>query len=81
MMCGCTPVATDCPTGPSELLGEGKYGYLVPVGDTNAMASAISQALDRPITKNILQEAIKPFEEEAVIAKHFAALDIANLRA
>lgn len=81
MMCGCTPVATDCPTGPSELLGEGKYGYLVPVGDSSAMATAISQALDRPIAINILQEAIKPFEEEAVITKHFAALGIADLRA
>ncbi|MCJ7773912.1 MAG: glycosyltransferase, partial [Desulfobacterales bacterium] len=31
MMCGCTPVATDCPTGPREVLQDGKYGYLVPM--------------------------------------------------
>jgi len=31
MMCGCTPVSTDCPTGPREVLQNGKYGYLVPV--------------------------------------------------
>jgi glycosyltransferase involved in cell wall biosynthesis len=38
MMCGCTPVATDCPTGPREVLQEGKAGYLVPVSDAQAMA-------------------------------------------
>lgn len=76
MMCGCTPVSTDCPTGPREVLQGGKYGYLVPMRDPLAMASAIEQALDKPIPRNLLDEAIRPFEEEAVIERHFEVLGL-----
>lgn len=76
MMCGCTPVATDCPTGPREVLQDGKYGYLVPMRDPAAMALAIEQALDNPIPKNLLDEAILPFEESTVINRHFEILGL-----
>ncbi len=74
MMCGCTPVSTDCPTGPRELLQDGKYGYLVPMRDPQAMAAAIERALDNPIPKTLLDEAVAPFEENRVIARHFEVL-------
>lgn len=76
MMCGCTPVSTDCPTGPRELLQNGKYGYLVPVRDPASMAEAIESALDNPIPQTLLDEAIAPFEENRVINRHFAVLGI-----
>lgn len=76
MMCGCTPVSTDCPTGPREVLQDGKYGYLVPMKDPVAMASAIEQALDNPIPKNLLDEAVRPFKEEAVLERHFEILGL-----
>jgi len=76
MMCGCTPVSTDCPTGPREVLQDGKYGYLVPVGNAVAMASGIEQALDKPISRSLLAEAVRPFEEGAVIARHFEVLGL-----
>lgn len=74
MMCGCTPVSTDCPTGPRELLQDGKYGYLVPMRDPQAMAAAIESALDNPISKTLLDEAVEPFEENRVINRHFEVL-------
>lgn len=76
MMCGCTPVATDCPTGPREVLADGKFGYLVPMRDPLAMARAIEQALDNPIPKHLLDEAILPFEENTVINRHFEILGL-----
>lgn len=76
MMCGCTPVSTDCPTGPREVLQDGKYGYLVPIRDHVAMAAAIEQALDKPITKALLDEAVAPFEETKVINRHFELLGV-----
>lgn len=76
MMCGCTPVSTDCPTGPREVLQNGKYGYLVPVNDPVAMASAIVKALDNPIPKDLLEVAVQPFDENRVIDKHFELLGI-----
>lgn len=76
MMCGCTPVSTDCPTGPRELLKDGKYGYLVPVGDPEAMATAILHALDKPISRAKLDEAIAPFDEKVVLRRHFEVLGL-----
>jgi glycosyltransferase involved in cell wall biosynthesis len=76
MMCGCTPVSTDCPTGPRELLQEDKYGYLVPMHDPEAMAAAIERALDRPISPALLAEAVRPFAEDVVIDRHFEVLGL-----
>jgi glycosyltransferase involved in cell wall biosynthesis len=76
MMCGCTPVATDCPTGPREVLQEGKYGYLVPMRDPEAMAAGINQALDNPIPPTLLAEAVRPFAEDVVVARHFEVLGL-----
>lgn len=76
MMCGCTPVSTDCPTGPREVIQDGKYGYLVPMRDPVAMAAGIEEALDNPIPKDRLAEAVRPFEEGAVIERHFQLLGL-----
>jgi len=48
MACGCSVVSTDCPVGPAEILEDGRYGRLVPVGDADALARAIAAALDDP---------------------------------
>jgi glycosyltransferase involved in cell wall biosynthesis len=45
---GLSIVATDCPGDTAELLGYGKWGRLVPVGDPERMADAILAALDDP---------------------------------
>lgn len=45
---GTPVVATDCLTGPRELLDEGRLGELVPVGDADAMATAITRTLAHP---------------------------------
>ena len=76
MMCGCTPVATNCPTGPRELLQNGRYGYLVPVRNILAMADGIRQALDSPISQELLREAVRPFSEQHVLRQHFELLSI-----
>jgi glycosyltransferase involved in cell wall biosynthesis len=74
MACGCTPVATDCPTGPSEVLKDGRYGYLIPMHKPKAMAAAIQKALEHPVPRGLLNEAIEPFTEERVLARHAEAL-------
>jgi glycosyltransferase involved in cell wall biosynthesis len=48
LACGCTIVSTDCPHGPREILDDGTYGRLTPVGDSDALADGILQALDDP---------------------------------
>jgi glycosyltransferase involved in cell wall biosynthesis len=78
MMCGCTVVATDCPTGPRELLQEGRFGYLVRPRDPAAIADGIEAALDRPIAPALTAEAIRPFHQKAVLDRHFAILGLAR---
>ena len=41
-------VSTDCPSGPAEILEQGKWGRLVPLRDPQAMAKGILQTLDEP---------------------------------
>jgi glycosyltransferase involved in cell wall biosynthesis len=44
---GTPVVATDCESGPREILDNGRYGRLVPVGDTEALAAAVTEVLTR----------------------------------
>lgn len=79
MMCGCTPVAMDCPTGPSELLRGSAHGHLVAVGDWEAMADAINYALDHPAPRQWLEQVVAPFSEAAVIGRYAELLQIEKL--
>lgn len=76
-MCGCSPVATDCPTGPREVLRDDRYGRLVPMHDPEALAAAIDASLAAPVSREKLAEAVRPFSEHAVLARHFDVLGIA----
>jgi glycosyltransferase involved in cell wall biosynthesis len=45
MATGCPVVSTDCPSGPHEILKGGELGDLVPVGNEEAVASAIEKKI------------------------------------
>lgn len=48
---GVPVVSTDCESGPREILRGGELGRLVPVGDSAALAEAITAALSEPARK------------------------------
>lgn len=46
LACGCPVVSTNCQSGPREILRDGLYGHLTPVGDTLALGQAMQRSLD-----------------------------------
>jgi hypothetical protein len=46
------------------------------MNDPIAMAAGIELALDNPISKYLLDEAVQPFEESAVINRHLEVLGL-----
>jgi len=73
---GTPVVATDCPSGPREVLEGGRYGPLVPVGDAMALAAAIVQTLDNPLPAQALRDAARPFAVEASTNAYLDAMGL-----
>lgn len=63
LACGCPVIATDCPSGPREILEGGRFGALIPVGDEAALSSALSASLLAP-RQTPLPESWAPFTFE-----------------
>jgi glycosyltransferase involved in cell wall biosynthesis len=73
---GTPAVATDCPSGPSEILRQGLYGPLVAVDDHEALARALQDTLDAPLARQFLQQAALPYEIERATSAYLAALGL-----
>ena len=56
---GTPVVSTICPNGPEEILHKGRYGKLVPIGDHESMAKAISTTMSNPPSGNFLRHAVE----------------------
>lgn len=63
-------VATDCDSGPAEILKYGQYGKLVPVGDIDQMADAIGKELRKPFACLNQPQAIEDFQQETQVEKY-----------
>lgn len=75
---GVPVVATDCPSGPRELLQDGRYGPLVAVGDDAGLADAIRSALDAPLPAETLRAAAAEYSVEAASAGYLRALGLSD---
>src|ERR1019366_5621590 len=76
MAVGLPVLATDCPTGPREILCNGAYGTLVPVGDSLALAKALVAVLESGTRPAIPDEALARFRYDHVIRRYLAVLGI-----
>jgi glycosyltransferase involved in cell wall biosynthesis len=75
LSCGTPVVSTDCPGGSNEILENGKYGKLVPVGDVNILAEAIEETIENPIDKDILQKRARYFSAEKAVEKYLKIIN------
>ncbi len=74
---GTLNVASDCPSGPEEILLDGNAGLLYPVGDSKRLAQIMEDILeDRVDSKQLIEKATSELERFDVnnIAKQFISL-------
>ena len=73
---GLPVVSTDCPAGPAEILGNGRWGHLVPVRDEQALAHAMTAALSAPVDRDALKARAAEFAPDIAARKY---LDLVGL--
>ncbi|GAB3678629.1 glycosyltransferase [Salinisphaera aquimarina] len=75
MACGCPVVATDCPSGPREILADGRHGPLVAMGDPASLARAITTTLDAPPEPAGLRHRAQDFSIDRSADSYSALID------
>jgi glycosyltransferase involved in cell wall biosynthesis len=74
MACGTPVVSTDCPSGPREILENGRWGALVPVGDANALAGAMTTQLESGAAPHMAESVMMRFHEDRIVDEYLRVL-------
>lgn len=74
MACGTPVAATDCPSGPREILEDGRLGPLVPVEDADALAAAMAGLLDSPVPPEDLEARAADFSVGRAVDRYLDVL-------
>lgn len=74
LACGTQVVATNCPGGPAEILMNGEYGWLPPVGDPAAVAAALREALEHPKPVKALRRRAQDFHVRIIADRYLDVL-------
>lgn len=74
LTCGTPVVSTDCPYGPAEILENGRWGRLVPVGDATALAAAMEAALAPEHDRTALKRRAADFASSIAAEKYLKLL-------
>lgn len=72
---GAPVVSVNCPSGPAEILENGRWGRLVPVGDPDALATAMEKALDGNAPR-VPSDSLDRFRVPVVTSQYLAALGV-----
>jgi glycosyltransferase involved in cell wall biosynthesis len=76
LACGTPVVSTDCPYGPREILENGKWGRLTPVGDADALAAAMRASLKDDHDTAALERRASDFSPKIAAYKYLELLDL-----
>jgi glycosyltransferase involved in cell wall biosynthesis len=75
MACGCPVVATNCPSGPDEILDHGAYGLLVPVKNSQALGKAMLETLNNPPPQEVLIQRANEYSTTRAVETYLSLLD------
>ena len=75
MACGTPVVSTDCPSGPREILEDGRWGRLVPVGAVDGMVHAMEATLNEAKHPDVVRRAMD-FSADRATEGYLRALGI-----
>ncbi len=78
LACGTPVVATDCPSGPREILRGGEVAPLVAVGDWEGLARAMEGCLTSPPSPHLLKEAARPFDALEATRRYLEEMGLLN---
>lgn len=67
---GISIVATDCPSGPAEILNDPKCGKLVPIHNKDEMSKAILELLKNPLKSNNVIARAKDFSVPTITSQY-----------
>jgi glycosyltransferase involved in cell wall biosynthesis len=81
LACGCPVVSTDCPGGSREILADGEYGALVPVGQVEPMADALRAGMATHADRDKLQRRAQDFSVDRAVNNYLDLLDSTVARA
>ncbi len=70
---GLACIATDCPTGPSELLNNGKTGYLIPVNNIMALENKLTLLINNELEikrlGNAAEKSTEKYQVDHIVSK------------
>lgn len=76
MAVGTPVVATNCGSGPTEILEAGKYGQLVAIANPVQLAGAILTTLRNPPDAEALKQRAKVFELDQIVDQYIQVLEV-----
>jgi len=76
MACGCPIVATDCHSGPREILDGGRYGKLVPIGDADAICRSMLEVLQQRPSALILRQRALLYSVDHAVENYLRVLGL-----
>lgn len=71
--CGLSAISFDCPCGPSDIIIEGKTGFLVPLGDVKKMSEKILELINNEELR------IKMGKQAAIESRRFSTEQISEM--
>ncbi|MCB9626415.1 MAG: glycosyltransferase [Sandaracinaceae bacterium] len=73
---GVPVVSTNCPSGPSEILEDGRFGDLVPVADPASLAHAIVRSQEKEWERGVLKDRARDFSVSTIAHQYLRVMGI-----